>query len=340
MATYADMVTLLFCFFVMLYAAASTDENKVQYILQSFRTDGSFINTVVGRQPDEPEPVKSDGNADTLPPTNPGDQQANPEGQTDRPYLFENLFSALADVSEENELDDVMNIFAAPGMIRIQLKSDIMFAPDSFELRPEGRRALDLISPAIRATQEYIALVQIQGHTADVGRPNTGINDWDLSSRRAASVTIYLDEEKGMVASEKFRAEGFGNNDPLYSNDDIEGRAWNRRVEIVINRNDVSPDIDRLMNDIMAHDYNQPHFSVDAMGGTMESGIPYGTVVAGILGSMADRYGEREPDRQPDVIPGQPAGPSPGGFIDLNENDFGTPLEIPELGEDGEPIEE
>ena len=49
MATYSDMVTLLFCFFVLLYASSSQDTVKFQYIFQAFSIGGEFINTVVGK---------------------------------------------------------------------------------------------------------------------------------------------------------------------------------------------------------------------------------------------------------------------------------------------------
>jgi len=350
MATYADMVTLLFCFFVMLYSAATVDETKFQYILQAFRSDGMFINTIVGRPQDLTDPTHQEGNSD-IPVSNPGDAEGNPPGVTASPFLFDSLFNALAEVQEEFDLKDMMEISSTPGRIRIQLSNDIMFDGDSYQMNPAGRRVLELIAPAISATERFISDVQVQGHTAEVGSA-AGMNDWDLSAMRATTIVNYLDGELQMVSSDKFRAEGWGHHKPIASNDTADGRAKNRRAEIIINRRmDITPDEDRRATDTMIHDYGHPLFEVDAEGGRLEQpGTPIPNVVQGILGDLEDRFGETAPVTRPprvDFTPVSPIGPViPGvggysGFIDIRETDFLPNEEVePEITEEAEDSEE
>ncbi|MCL2107905.1 MAG: flagellar motor protein MotB [Oscillospiraceae bacterium] len=324
-ATYSDMVTLLFCFFVLLYASSTRDDVRLQYILQSVRPDGKFINTIVGPPPEDAENTSIDGNTN-VPIQGPPDLEVDggqPPGSTSERHVFESLAQALAEVVEENDLQDVMSVHSTPGMIRIRLGSDVMFEPDQFALMPTGRRILDLIAPSVKATEEYIGSIQIQGHTADVGATYLGVNDWELSAMRATTVLSYLDRDKNMAASEKFKAEGLGRFHPIASNESESGRSANRRVEIVINRRpDLPREVDRFIRDIMAYDYNQSHREVDAEGTLVQQpGSPVTSVVGGILDELWDRYGDK---RQPEyhMPQGGQVGPSPSDFGQLTEDDY------------------
>jgi len=350
MATYADMVTLLFCFFVMLYSAASVDETKFQYILQAFRSDGMFINTIVGRPQDDTESSEVDGNSD-VPFDQPGDAVGNPPGVTASPYLFDALYTALEEAIEEHDLQDMLDISSTPGRIRIQLSSDIAFDGDSYALKPEAQAVLRIIAPAITQQENVIGDIQVQGHTAATASL-TGIGDWRLSSLRAVSVVDFLDLELNMVASEKFKSEGFGPYNPVASNDTATGRSRNRRVEIIINRcMNITQEEDRRATDTMIHDYGHPLFGVDAEGQEIrQPGTPVPSVVAGILSDFEARYGDPDipPRPQPVIItPPAPIGPSipsvggQSGFIDIRESDF-MPVEDvePEPGDSDENGEE
>ena len=70
--TYADMVTLLLCFFVLLYSASSVDETKWQYIYQSFTSSGSYINPFVMDEQPKNNAADTNGNAEAPPNTQNG----------------------------------------------------------------------------------------------------------------------------------------------------------------------------------------------------------------------------------------------------------------------------
>ncbi|MCL2637699.1 MAG: flagellar motor protein MotB [Oscillospiraceae bacterium] len=349
MATYADMVTLLFCFFVMLYSASNQDEARFQYILQAMNTTGRYINIVVGRPPEPPlEPSGESGNTH-IPPQTPGEKDGNNPGDTNQPNLFDALYNTLADLIDDEGLQGVQ-IFSRPGLIRVVLDGDVVFDPDSYELNAGGQHVLNVISPSINQVEKYIRSVQVQGHTADVGGiAGVGMNDWQLSSMRAVSVVRHLDEmtislvvngerlnSTGMVDSEKFIVEGFAQYSPAAENDTPEGRAQNRRVEIIINRNDLTEEENRFVDDITKFDFNQPMFDVDAVGNIMEApGTPIETVVAGIIGDLTERYGYRE------NAPGSGAnsiGPSHGGFTTMRDEDFTSPYDATANGNGDEQL--
>ncbi|MDR2532496.1 MAG: flagellar motor protein MotB [Oscillospiraceae bacterium] len=336
MATYADMVTLLFCFFVMLYSASNQDEARFQYILQAFSTGGRYINTIVGPELDPPLDPQGPNENTNIPPQAPGDSEGNHPGTTNEPHLFDSLFSQIAELVESLDLSGVQ-VYSSPGLIRILLSDDVLFDGDSYVLKDEGRRILDLFVPAIRAQDDYIASVQIQGYTADVHSP-TGMNDWDLSSMRASTVVRHLDEVRKMVQTTKFSAEGLGIRNPIGDNSTPEGRAQNRRVEIIINRNELTDEENRFVDDILRYDYNNPFQVVDPHGRPVpQPGTPVESIVAGIIGDLLERYGDRS-DPSSSSPGGTPIGPNPGGFTGVTDSDFLPPGPItpPVNGENGE----
>ncbi|MBI4953944.1 MAG: OmpA family protein [Myxococcales bacterium] len=120
---------------------------------------------------------------------------------------------------------DVVGVAAGEGT-RVALSGDVLFETDSAELRPEARRELDahlakLTAEGVRAT--------VEGHTDSQGPAD---HNASLSLRRAESVVAYL-ASKG-VPRARLSARGRGASLPVASNDSPEGRARNRRVELVI----------------------------------------------------------------------------------------------------------
>ncbi|MDR1754147.1 MAG: flagellar motor protein MotB [Eubacterium sp.] len=285
MATYSDLVTLLFCFFVLLYAQSSPDKVKIQYIFQAFASGGEYINTIVK---DQDPTVKTDGEASPTP----GDSaETEPQAGGGQQADFEDLFQAMAAAISESEFSDAIEVSGSPTQIRIKFDNDVLFDSDSFTLKQSGRDALNVIIPGMRTLQSCIASIQVQGHTADLGDLSSisPVNDWDLSSLRASAVIKHMDFQR-TVAGEKYLAEGFAQYKPLAENNTPEGRAENRRVEVVVNRDNTAEDSE-LFGDIMQYDYNQYLLVIDDDGNPLEAlGPTQSDVIQQIINTIRENH--------------------------------------------------
>jgi chemotaxis protein MotB len=232
MDTYGDMVTLLLCFFVLLYSISTVDQNKWILLVQSFNKD-ALVN--VDEQPLGPEGEDSDQGGDDMPTTLPEEI----DQVMDELYDFLALFAASSDSVNISTTGD--------GRIFISFQDAVFFDGDKSVLRPEGKAALDEIIPALEEAGPYLDEVKIMGHTAQA-RPdqaNTVRGDRTLSTQRAAEVLIYIQEHSNgeLLDPARLTSEGYGQWRPVATNDTAEGRAKNRRVEMMISGKNVEEQI-------------------------------------------------------------------------------------------------
>ena len=232
MDTYGDMVTLLLCFFVLLYSISSLDQNKWIMLVQSFNKN-ALVN--VDEQPLGPEGEDSDSGGDDLPTTMPDEID----------QVMEELYDYLALFAASS--DSVNISTTGDGRIFISFQDAVFFDGDKSVLRPEGKAALDEIIPALEEAGPYLDEVKIMGHTAQA-RPdqaNTVRGDRTLSTQRAAEVLIYLQENSNsdLLDPARLTSEGYGQWRPVATNDTPEGRAKNRRVEMMISGKNVEEQI-------------------------------------------------------------------------------------------------
>lgn len=321
MATYSDMVTLLLCFFVLLYSSSTQDEVRFQYIFQAFSTGGKYINTIVGQEPETPREGDGKENSD-IPPVIEGNGTGSdsPTGSGTDPDSFSDLYSALQAAVDANELAESVSVEGNSGQIRIRFNSDVLFDPDSAVLKDSGRKVLSLMTPSIRACNNFISLVTIQGHTAPISGVSA-VNDWDLSCMRASVVTKYMEFTK-TVLTEKLKAEGLGPNVPIDGSDTEEARAKNRRVEIVIDRSkDLTKDTE-VFKAIMEYDYNQHFNNIDANGNVIDDNfLNSDDVVSKIASAIDDKYGGKTSQSVEVYQP--PVGPSSNsGVLSVSEDDY------------------
>ena len=258
MNTYSDMVTLLMCFFVLLYASSTPDETKWQYIFQNFVSSGKYVNPFVTAEDPNRTEVDSDDEGNSIePPGDPTDSNDHEISNTDLPSNFNDLaswFSATAAASVYK--DDISVSVNSSGSITIRFSDSVLFAPDSAELLSSGREAISMFLPGIKGISEYIGRIEVSGHTALGFSPE--VNDWDLSSARACSVIKFMDWRR-VVESKVYLAEGHAQYSPIASNDTPEGKAKNRRVEITIIRNDNNTISNDVIEDILKYDYGIGH---------------------------------------------------------------------------------
>ncbi|MBQ3841392.1 MAG: flagellar motor protein MotB [Ruminiclostridium sp.] len=287
MSTYGDMVTLLMCFFVLLYAASTPDETKFQYIFQSFNSQGKYINPFVMEQIDEGENKSDDdGNSDMPNSTGEGTSSSD-ETKMGLPNNFDELFAWLSDAAAASEYSDSIEVSqSSSSRINIRFNNSIMFDGDSAVLKPSGRAALKAIMPGIKAIGDYIKSVKVQGHTA---QGLSAVNDWDLSSARACSVLKYMDYNV-VVSSEKFIAEGRAQYDPIAPNDTEEHKQENRRVELVITRNDIAVQDTAIIEDMLMYDYGISNAKTDSIDRTDVHGGVTDDTVQQIISGLDSKY--------------------------------------------------
>lgn len=277
LATYGDMVTLLLTFFVMLYASSSVDDQKWQYIYQAFQSRGKYLNEYI----DHPNHTADEGSYVQ------DEEPGNAGGTGEMPQSFDRLYIYLSEYVEENQISDAVSVSKDSAHIYISFDSNVFFDGNSSELKQEGRDIIDGISPGIKAVQSSIQLLTVSGHTADVGVSE--VNDWDLSSARASSVVKYM-EFRTVLESAKFRVEGVGPHEPIADNATAEGRAKNRRVEMVILRNDLDLTDPQVIQDIMKYDYGLSSDQIDpADPGEDETKLPNDSA-QGIINSIESLF--------------------------------------------------
>jgi OOP family OmpA-OmpF porin len=123
---------------------------------------------------------------------------------------------------------DIDAVGAIGSAVRISLESSVLFDFDKWTLKPEAADELHRAAQKIKAFSG--ARIIVEGHTDNFG---TGEYNLELSRRRAASVSDYFVTREGIEGS-RIESRGFGESRPVATNDTEEGRALNRRVEIIV----------------------------------------------------------------------------------------------------------
>lgn len=293
MATYSDMVTLLLCFFVLLYASSTPDETKFQYIFQSFNSQGKYINPFVTEDYNDGDSKtdEEDGNASQPANAGKGTSESLDDGMG-LPNNFDELYVWLQQAAADSKYSNSIEVSqTSSARLHIRFNNSIMFEGDSAELLPSGRETLKEFMPAIKAVRSYIKSIRVQGHTAE---GLSVVNDWDLSSARACSVVKFLDYQ-GVLESDGFITEGRACYDPIADNATEEGRQQNRRVELIIIRSDEAVNDTEIIQDILRYDYGilqtetDPTDRLDGTGGVNADSIQQ------IVDSLDDKYFSETP---------------------------------------------
>lgn len=220
MDTYGDMVTLLLCFFVLLYSISSVDQSKWIKLVESFNPEAKKVSQIV-----TDTEVEADDEV-------PGGVEADEEAAFDE--LHDRLKKAVQDAGIESEVE----LTKGDGFSFVRFRDTMFFDGDSAVIRPEGRQILDIFAAAIAPAGNVIQEIQILGHTTQAlpDRQNDVVSDRVLSAERAANVTGYL-QNKNLVSPDKLVSVGYGQFRPIAPFDIEENRAKNRRVELIITKN-------------------------------------------------------------------------------------------------------
>ncbi len=260
LATYADMVTLLMCFFVLLFASSSVDAEKFEMIVKSFqRTDAETQQVVLTPEGDGAEMGTNQGDGAA----SPDDGELNPETTDQLPQSMEDLYEYLQQYVSENSLEGSVHIEKQDNLVFVRFNDNIFFHPDQAVLLDSAIPILDVISEALLSVNDQIQNIRINGYTAQVDGVSF-VNDRTLSSDRANAVAAIFDEIG--IPPVKTIAIGYGKNYPIADNSTEEGRAQNRRVELMIIGTGFDPTDPDALKDIASqgldpafyYDYNTP----------------------------------------------------------------------------------
>jgi chemotaxis protein MotB len=219
--TYSDMVTLMLCFFVALFNPDDVTPTTIEAMISAFNNIGLGASTGgntlgAGKMADMGNTINS------LP--------SMEKGQA----LGTALKKAISLFNPEVKSNKVKVTHDERGLV-ISLASDAFFNPASARINVEQTRDILLRLGTLLASGEVAGKkFRIEGHTDDTPIDPAGPweSNWELSTARSISVLHYLTDIG--VDERRFQVAGFANTVPVASNDTAEGRAYNRRVDIII----------------------------------------------------------------------------------------------------------
>ncbi|MNO89866.1 Chemotaxis protein LafU [compost metagenome] len=253
MITYADLITLLLIFFVVMYAMSRLDVEKYDIVTQSlqltFKSGDSLIEKGTGilgteDQYDFKNPPSDQGNNENGAVGN--DSDANSEDDstkplTDRELAFrkqeedlQNLMKRIQTYVKDNQLEDQIHVNDLPKGISITLSDRFLFDTGKAELKSGSAKTLSKLASLF---SDLDTAISIEGHTDSepIVRASTYKDNWELSGARALSVLRYfIDKEK--LDPNGFQYAGYADTRPAADNSTAQGRAKNRRVEITVLR--------------------------------------------------------------------------------------------------------
>ena len=210
LVTYGDMVTLLLTFFVMIVAMS---EIKKDHFMEAMSYFNGRTSVFEHAQPVPIIPLTSEEAMDAL-------EQA------------ERVETLLEFIQEEG-LEDKVQINFEEESMHVVITDAVMFNSGSSIVQETAREILSMVSNVSPDMTESITVI---GHTDDDPISTSQYpSNWELSAARASSVVRFLLTQENSLPPERYQAIGQGEYAPVDSNDTPEGRARNRRIELLIN---------------------------------------------------------------------------------------------------------
>ena len=224
LVSYADFITLLFAFFVVMYSVSSINEGKYRVLSDSLSSsfsktkavgDLSLMNLPVSKN--QPIVVK------------------------EKPKSKDNARSYLkvANAISTAKVPKGVKVTSTERGLSIRISDETLFSSGSSAISPQIQEFLDLIAGLVRDLPNSIA---VEGHTDNQPISTTVFpSNWDLSTGRANALIRYFTEHHHL-RDERFSSAGFAGTRPIESNSTEEGQASNRRVELIVLRDTNSRD--------------------------------------------------------------------------------------------------
>lgn len=215
LVSYADFITLLFAFFVVMYSAAQLDKRRAGQLATAIQT--AFLQK--GSLPPNPADSGGSSKSSAAPIGSDEQQQAALKNQLEQTLAME---IANGDIAVRDSRDGLV----------ISLREVGFFDTGSDQIKASSLPVFAQLANILRQNGSNI---RVEGHTDNVPIHNARFSsNWDLSTARATSTVRLLVSDQ--VDPARLSAAGYAEYHPTASNDTAEGRAKNRRVDIVIPR--------------------------------------------------------------------------------------------------------
>ena len=230
LVSYADFITLLFAFFVVMYALSSINEGKYRVLsdslINAFREAPSSDKIL---QMDAKKEAALEGTGTPI-----GASVQHPQGSTpERQRAAERMKKVAKNVLEAMQpltQNGKVRVTQSPRGITVEINASLLFNSGDAVLQPQSAEALTAVAKVLAGVDNPI---QVEGHSDNVPINSPAYpSNWELSSARAGSV-VRLFAELG-VPTTRMVAIGYADNQPLDTNATAEGRARNRRVNVLI----------------------------------------------------------------------------------------------------------
>ena len=225
--TFADMMTLILVFFILLYTLADYEDAAYRKLVASVQVldgDGNQISVIdyATKNGRNPEPLKPIEEMLGLNPT----EQVN---ENLRPAIVEELESMIGNT----DLSDSVDLAFNADKVMLQIDGRYLFPSGKAELKDGGRVIFSNLGYLFSQYADY--KIAIRGHTDNLTIGTTQFpSNWELSAIRATTVLRYF---IGLgIDPERMTATGYADFIPLVDNDTMENRAKNRRVEFVLEK--------------------------------------------------------------------------------------------------------
>jgi chemotaxis protein MotB len=230
LVSYADFITLMFAFFVVMFATSQTDKARAQQVSDSVKQAldkggvASAVREILGGTVDE----KGNGNAQLRGPGGSEPKNSKP------PVAIAELLPSMQYLSkslEEEIHQGKIEMHLEPRGLVVSLRQATFFPSGEDSVDPKTYPSIDKIAQTIR---ELPNTVRLEGHTDSIPIHTARFpSNWELSAARAIAMMELFSEHFG-IAPQRMAIAGYADTAPLDSNDTPESRAHNRRVDIVI----------------------------------------------------------------------------------------------------------
>jgi chemotaxis protein MotB len=231
LVSYADFITLLFAFFVVLYATSNRNEEKQQEFQESLRHYMKIFAMTFG----------SGSSGGATAPSAPFETSYSAQKPSHDHQVMEKALQKIIEskLTDKERQEFVPDIHADAHGVRVVLSSSAFFQDGSAKMKLPAAKALGSFADVLKRTPYHLL---VEGHTDDQPVPaGTYETNWEFAGARASAVVRLLAKVYG-VDSKKMAAVSFADQRPLVPNDSEVNRSKNRRIEILISTDNENED--------------------------------------------------------------------------------------------------